>query len=127
MNRTPEQDATRALRRFFAVVSPAPRPTAPYDFVYRAPSTGALLHVKIKRALGASVTIKDAQFRRLAALGDFAFWINGALITHTSLIGVAHRHVHALDGTAKTVVFRVKGGRVLPPRWCFGKCEGAIA
>ena len=119
-----DADLTRTLRRYFAVISPAARARAPYDYVYHAPA--GPIYLKRKTPIGASVTLGDRQVRRLAAFGEGALWINGAAILLTSLRGVAHRHVHALDSGVKTIVFRVVAGRPLPPRSCLGKCEGPL-
>ena len=113
-----------ALRRLFSRLTRPTRAHAPYDFLYQMP-TGPV-YVKSKRPIGTSVTMSDQQIARLTALGDAVLWIGGSVIPVRALRGVAHRHVHALDASVKTVVFRIVAGRARPPRYCFGKCEGSL-
>ena len=101
------------------------RQSDPYDFVITG--AGRPLHVKVKSPNGRyGIMFRKEQHDRLARLGHAAVWALGTLVPLRALVGVAHVHRHRLNPVIKTVAFRIVGGRPVPPRWCFGPCEGPL-
>ena len=120
-----ERLAGSALRELLGEVLPHDSPTASYDFVFRGGPRP--LFIEVKPDCGRrSVVVRLEQYRRLVALGDAAYWLNGTLLPVAALFGIAHVHRNARNPTEKTVLFRVLNGRAVSPYCCLGPCEGPL-